>query len=92
MFALGYAGWGPGQIESEIRANGWIHCDADASILFGPEMETKWNRALGKRRDQCLQPVSLTPVAPDSRRTAPPLLPIVLRDEFQHFIGTPAAR
>jgi putative transcriptional regulator len=48
MFALGYAGWGPGQIESEIRANGWIHCDADASILFGPEPETKWSRALGK--------------------------------------------
>lgn len=48
MFALGYAGWGPGQIESEIRANGWIHCDPDPGILFGPEMETKWNQALGK--------------------------------------------
>jgi putative transcriptional regulator len=48
MFALGYAGWGPGQIEDEIRANGWIHCDADPSILFDPDMETKWNRALGK--------------------------------------------
>ena len=48
MFALGYAGWGPGQIESEIRANGWIHCDTDPAILFGDGMETKWNRALGK--------------------------------------------
>jgi putative transcriptional regulator len=48
MFALGYAGWGPGQIENEIRGNGWIHCDADAGILFGPDMDAKWNRALGK--------------------------------------------
>src|ERR1700687_4077162 len=28
LFALGYAGWGPGQIEDEIAGNGWIHCDA----------------------------------------------------------------
>jgi putative transcriptional regulator len=48
MFALGYAGWGPGQIEDEIRANGWIHCDADPIILFGTDMDKKWNRALGK--------------------------------------------
>jgi putative transcriptional regulator len=48
MFALGYAGWGPGQIESEIRANGWIHCDADPVILFDADMNSKWNRALGK--------------------------------------------
>lgn len=48
IFALGYAGWGPGQIESEIRANGWIHCDADAAILFDTDVKSKWNRALGK--------------------------------------------
>lgn len=48
MFALGYAGWGPGQIESEIRANGWIHCDADPIILFDTNMDSKWSRALGK--------------------------------------------
>jgi putative transcriptional regulator len=48
VFALGYAGWGPGQIESEIRANGWIHCDADPIILFDADMDTKWSRALRK--------------------------------------------
>ena len=48
VFTLGYAGWGPGQIESEIRANGWIHCDADPIILFDADMGSKWNRALGK--------------------------------------------
>ena len=48
MFALGYSGWGPGQIESEIRANGWIHCDADPIILFDGDMDSKWSRALRK--------------------------------------------
>jgi putative transcriptional regulator len=48
LLALGYAGWGPGQIESEIAANGWIHCDADSDIVFDSTMETKWARAFGK--------------------------------------------
>lgn len=48
IFALGYAGWGPGQIEAEIQANGWIHCDADSSLVFGPHMDSKWSIALGK--------------------------------------------
>ena len=48
VFALGYAGWSPGQIESEIQGNGWIHCDADASLVFGAEMDSKWSVALRK--------------------------------------------
>ncbi len=48
LFALGYAGWGPGQIEDEIRANGWIHCDTDASLLFDATLDTRWTRALSK--------------------------------------------
>jgi putative transcriptional regulator len=48
LFALGYAGWGPGQIEDEIRANGWVHCDTDASILFDIALATKWSSALRK--------------------------------------------
>ena len=48
LFALGYAGWGPGQIESEIQANGWIHCDADAGVIFGAAMDSKWSTALRK--------------------------------------------
>lgn len=48
LFALGYAGWGPGQIEDEIRANGWIHCDSDATLLFDADMEAKWSSALRK--------------------------------------------
>ncbi|HEY2034320.1 MAG TPA: YqgE/AlgH family protein [Rhizomicrobium sp.] len=47
-FTLGYAGWGPGQIENEIRLNGWIHCDADSKIIFDTDMDGKWSAALRK--------------------------------------------
>jgi putative transcriptional regulator len=48
LLALGYAGWGPGQLESEIQANGWLSAPADADLLFDPDFDTKWQRALGK--------------------------------------------
>ena len=48
IFALGYSGWGAGQIENEIRMNGWLHCDADETILFDTSVEDKWNAALRK--------------------------------------------
>lgn len=48
LFALGYAGWGPGQIEGEIRANAWIHCDSDQALLFETEPDSKWTQALAK--------------------------------------------
>ncbi len=48
VLALGYAGWGAGQLESEIQANGWLHCAADPALLFDDGIDTKYNRALGK--------------------------------------------
>jgi len=48
LFALGYAGWGPGQIESEIASNGWIHCDADLQLIFDSAANDKWQLAIGK--------------------------------------------
>jgi putative transcriptional regulator len=48
LLALGYAGWGPGQLESEIQANGWLNCQADRSILFDPDIDNKYDRALAK--------------------------------------------
>jgi putative transcriptional regulator len=48
LFALGYAGWGAGQIEDEIAGNGWIHCDADAELVFGGDASSKWPLALAK--------------------------------------------
>jgi len=48
LLALGYAGWGAGQLEQEINANGWLHCDADPAIVFDAEVDTKYARALRK--------------------------------------------
>ncbi|WP_376988621.1 YqgE/AlgH family protein [Bosea sp. R86505] len=48
VLALGYAGWGAGQLESEIQANGWLHCAADQALLFDDGIDTKYTRALGK--------------------------------------------
>ncbi len=46
MLALGYAGWGPGQLEDEIARNGWLSCDARSDIIFGRANEHKWTAAL----------------------------------------------
>ncbi|MGH7023517.1 MAG: YqgE/AlgH family protein [Caulobacteraceae bacterium] len=48
VMALGYAGWGEGQLEAEIRHNVWLTCEADESLLFGDDHEHKWSRALAK--------------------------------------------
>lgn len=48
VLALGYAGWGAGQLENEIQENGWLHCAADTELIFGTEVETKYDRALRK--------------------------------------------
>jgi putative transcriptional regulator len=46
MLALGYAGWGPGQLESEIQANGWLTSTADHEIIFDMELDIRYTRAL----------------------------------------------
>lgn len=46
LFALGYAGWGAGQLEDEIRANAWLVCDATPDLVFGGDQDTKWARAM----------------------------------------------
>lgn len=48
ILALGYAGWGPGQLENEIKENVWLTCDPDEALIFGGEHERKWTRALAK--------------------------------------------
>jgi putative transcriptional regulator len=48
VLALGYAGWGPGQLEHEIRENAWLTCDPDETLLFGEDHANKWLRALAK--------------------------------------------
>jgi len=48
LLALGYAGWGPGQLDSEIKENGWLHVAADDSLLFDVDLDGKWQRAIEK--------------------------------------------
>jgi len=48
LFALGYAGWAPGQLESELHNNGWLHCSADSDLIFGTDVDAKYNRAMQK--------------------------------------------
>jgi putative transcriptional regulator len=48
VLALGYAGWAAGQLENEIQENGWLHCPADQELIFGPDVEGKYGKALRK--------------------------------------------
>ncbi len=48
ILLLGYAGWGPGQLDAEIQANGWLNVPCDESLLFDPELDTKWERSIAK--------------------------------------------
>lgn len=47
LLALGYAGWGAGQLENEIQANGWLVVPADPALVFADPPETKYERAFG---------------------------------------------
>lgn len=48
VLALGYAGWGAGQLETEIQANGWLHCPADPGLIFDAALDDKYGQALRK--------------------------------------------
>lgn len=46
LMALGYAGWGAGQLEQEIAENGWLTCAADSDLLFDADLDRKYDRVL----------------------------------------------
>ena len=48
ILALGYAGWGPGQLDSEILENGWLSVEADPELVFAGDLDAKWQSALTK--------------------------------------------
>ncbi len=48
ILLLGYAGWGPGQLDAEIQANGWLNVPCDEDLLFDPDLDTKWERSIAK--------------------------------------------
>jgi putative transcriptional regulator len=49
LFAMGYAGWSPGQLEGEIAAGHWEVVPADERLLFDAPDDTKWERAMARR-------------------------------------------
>jgi putative transcriptional regulator len=50
ILMLGYAGWAPGQLETELRANSWFVTPGDKSFIFGKDAEKKWQQATDKRQ------------------------------------------
>lgn len=60
ILALGYANWGPGQLDEEMLQNSWINTQADCELLFDRDHDSKWTRALAKLRIQPGQLSSLS--------------------------------
>jgi putative transcriptional regulator len=60
LFALGYAGWGPNQLEDEISENSWLTLDGIADIVFAPKAQEKWGAAL---RRAGINPLALSGAA-----------------------------
>jgi putative transcriptional regulator len=50
LLIMGYAGWGPEQLEGEIKANAWFTIPTDKELIFDQQVETKWERARAKRK------------------------------------------
>lgn len=46
LMALGYSGWGPGQLEQEIQSNGWLTCEADENLLFDEDFDHRYDAAM----------------------------------------------
>jgi putative transcriptional regulator len=49
LFALGYAGWAPGQLEAELAVGAWVVVEPDEALLFDDETDSKWQRALDRQ-------------------------------------------
>jgi putative transcriptional regulator len=50
LLMLGYAGWAPGQLEGELKANSWFVVAADKALVFGKDADKKWPQAMDKRQ------------------------------------------
>jgi putative transcriptional regulator len=47
LVTLGYAGWGPGQLEDEIARNAWLTVEADPDVIFATPVQDRLSRAYG---------------------------------------------
>ena len=48
LLAMGYVGWGPGQLDSELHSNRWLQAEADSDTLFHVPIEKRWEKAIAK--------------------------------------------
>ena len=60
LFALGYAGWSAGQLETELQGDGWLTCAVDPSLLFDPRIDNKYERVLQQNGIDLVQLSSIT--------------------------------
>jgi putative transcriptional regulator len=60
VLALGYAGWGPGQLEEEIGRNDWLTAEMSDDLIFSPDNDAKWGKAL---KGLGIDPISLSSAA-----------------------------
>ncbi|MCB8879175.1 YqgE/AlgH family protein [Acidisoma cellulosilytica] len=60
LLALGYAGWGPGQLEAELSSNAWLSVHPDEGLIFDADNASRWRRAMGKLH---IDPLLLSPTA-----------------------------
>ena len=60
LLALGYAGWGPGQLEGEILRNDWLIAEARPDLIFSVQDSLKWTKAL---KTLGIDPLTLSPTA-----------------------------
>lgn len=60
LLALGYAGWGPGQLDQELQDNAWLTAPANEALLFDSDHDTKWRRAMATLK---IDPLLLSGVA-----------------------------
>ena len=48
LVALGYAGWGPGQLDREMAGHGWLSVEDGTQMMFGTEVDARWRRGFAK--------------------------------------------
>ncbi|MEL7209579.1 MAG: YqgE/AlgH family protein, partial [Actinomycetota bacterium] len=57
----GYAGWGPGQLDGELEAEGWLVVDADPDDVRSADAEALWTEVLARQPDPALRRLALYP-------------------------------
>lgn len=66
LVALGYAGWGPGQLDQELRDNSWLSVDASEDTIFAAADADKWERAIAALDADRAGPIDPSRISPEA--------------------------